>query len=105
MIATRRGRGIPARALNGLVTLLVGRLGLPVPRLRLLRVHGRKTGRLRSTPVLVLRQGGRRYLVAPRGETDWVRNLRAAGWGSSSAGAPWSGCARRRSRARSAPSR
>ena len=81
MIATRRGRGIPARALNGLVTLLVGRLGLPVPRLRLLRVHGRKTGRLRSTPVLVLRQGGRRYLVAPRGETDWVRNLRAAGWG------------------------
>ena len=81
MIAPRRGRGIPARALNRLVTLLVGRLGVPVPRVRLLRVHGRKTGRLRSTPVLVLRQGGRRYLVAPRGETDWVRNLRAAGWG------------------------
>ena len=103
VIAPRRGRGIPARALNGLVTLLVGRMGLPVPRLRLLRVHGRRTGRLRSTPVLVLRQGGRRYLVAPRGETGWVRNLRAAGWGSSSAGAPSSGCARRRSRARSAP--
>ena len=81
MIAPPRGRGIRARALNGLVALLVGRLGLPLPRLRMLRVHGRRTGRLRSTPVLVLRRGGRRYLVAPRGDTDWVRNLRAAGWG------------------------
>ena len=81
MIAPRRGRGVPARALNRLVILIVGRLGVPVPRVRLLRVHGRRTGRLRLTPVMVLRQGGRRYLVAPRGETDWVRNLRSAGWG------------------------
>ena len=82
MISARgRGVGIPARALNGAIALLVGRLGLPLPGLRMLRVHGRRTGRLRSTPVLVLRRRGRRYLVAPRGRTDWARNLDAAGWG------------------------
>ena len=82
MISPRRGGpGVPARALNGVVALWVGRLGLPAPRLRMLRVHGRRTGRLRSTPVLVLHLGKFRYLVAARGETDWTRNLRAAGWG------------------------
>ena len=81
MISPRRGPGVPARALNGVVALLVGRLGLPLPRLRMLRVHGRRTGRLRSTPVLVLHRRGARYLVAPRGRTDWAANLRAAGWG------------------------
>ena len=46
-----------------------------------LRVRGRKTGRWHSVPVNVLELDGERYLVAPRGETDWVRNLRAAGSG------------------------
>jgi deazaflavin-dependent oxidoreductase (nitroreductase family) len=81
MIAPVRGPGVPARALNGLMALLVGRLGVPFPRARMLRVHGRRTGRLRSVPVLVLHRHGARYLVAPRGQTDWARNLRAAGWG------------------------
>lgn len=81
MIAPPRGRGVPARALNGVVGLLVGRLSLPLPGVRMLRVHGRRTGRLRSVPVMVLRLDGRRYLVAPRGATDWAANLRAAGWG------------------------
>lgn len=81
MIRAGRGPGVPARALNGIVSLLVGRLGVPVPALRMLRVHGRRSGRLRATPVLVLRRGGRRYLVAPRGRTDWAANLAAAGWG------------------------
>jgi deazaflavin-dependent oxidoreductase (nitroreductase family) len=81
VIAPVRGPGVPARALNGLMALLVGRLGLPVPRAWMLRVHGRRTGRLRSVPVLVLHRGRDRYLVAPRGQTDWARNLRAAGWG------------------------
>lgn len=44
-----------------------------------LQVQGRKTGRWRSVPVNILELGRERYLVAPRGETDWVRNLRAAG--------------------------
>jgi deazaflavin-dependent oxidoreductase (nitroreductase family) len=44
-----------------------------------LEVRGRKSGRLYSTPVDVVRLGPRRYLVAPRGETQWVRNARSTG--------------------------
>ena len=43
------------------------------------RVAGRKSGRKRALAVNVLRHGDRRYLVAPRGTTQWVRNLRASG--------------------------
>jgi deazaflavin-dependent oxidoreductase (nitroreductase family) len=46
-----------------------------------LTVAGRRTGRLQRVPVLPVDHGGARYLVSPRGETDWVRNLRAAGTG------------------------
>ena len=42
-------------------------------------MRGRVSGELRSTPVNVLTLRGERYLVAPRGVTHWVRNLRAAG--------------------------
>jgi len=45
----------------------------------LLEVAGRTSGRLYTTPVNLLQVDGRRYLVAPRGETNWVRNVRAAG--------------------------
>jgi deazaflavin-dependent oxidoreductase (nitroreductase family) len=45
----------------------------------LLTVRGRKSGRPRSTPVIVLTQGGNRWLVAPYGERAWVKNARAAG--------------------------
>jgi len=45
---------------------------------RVLSVRGRKSGEWRSTPVNLLTIDGERYLVAPRGETQWVRNLRAA---------------------------
>jgi len=46
-----------------------------------LHVRGRTTGQRRSVPVNVLELDGERYLVSARGETDWVRNLRAAGGG------------------------
>jgi deazaflavin-dependent oxidoreductase (nitroreductase family) len=46
-----------------------------------LRVRGRKSGQWRTTPVNLLIHEDHRYLVAPRGETQWVRNLRAAGQG------------------------
>lgn len=81
MISPRGARGIPARSLNRTATVTVGRLGIPVPGVYMLRVHGRRTGELRSTPLYVLKERGSRYLVAPRGETDWSHNLRAAGWG------------------------
>jgi deazaflavin-dependent oxidoreductase (nitroreductase family) len=46
-----------------------------------LEVRGRKTGEPRRTPVNLLTLDGARYLVAPRGHTQWVRNLRAGGEG------------------------
>src|SRR3954452_12902703 len=54
------------------------RWGLSVAGSRELRVRGRKSGEWRSTPVNLLTVGGERYLVAPRGTTQWVRNIRAA---------------------------
>src|SRR3954470_14259482 len=55
------------------------RLGLSVWGSRVLEVRGRKSGEWRQTPVNLLTFEGDRYLVAPRGDTQWVRNLRAAG--------------------------
>jgi len=49
---------------------------------RILEVRGRTTGQLRETPVNLLTHGGHRYLVAPRGVTEWVQNLRVAGEGT-----------------------
>ena len=46
-----------------------------------LAVRGRTSGQRRTVPVNVLELDGARYLVAPRGDTQWVRNLRAAGTG------------------------
>jgi deazaflavin-dependent oxidoreductase (nitroreductase family) len=46
-----------------------------------LAVRGRRSGKWRSVPVNVLEFDGDRYLVAPRGNTEWVRNLRVAGGG------------------------
>ncbi|MGI8723611.1 MAG: nitroreductase/quinone reductase family protein [Geodermatophilaceae bacterium] len=57
------------------------RMGLSVAGSRVLRVRGRVTGQVRANPVNVLSLGRARYLVAPRGRTDWVRNLRVAGTG------------------------
>jgi len=57
------------------------RAGVSVWGSRMLRVRGRRTGEWRTTPVNLLTLEGRRYLVAPRGETQWVRNLRVAGQG------------------------
>jgi deazaflavin-dependent oxidoreductase (nitroreductase family) len=57
------------------------RLGLSVWGSRVLEVRGRKTGEPRRVPVNLLTFEGEQYLVAPRGETQWVRNLRAAGDG------------------------
>ncbi len=65
---------------NALVALLT-RLGVSVMGSRILAVRGRRSGAWRTTPVNLLVVDGVRYLVAPRGHTQWVRNLRAAGSG------------------------
>jgi deazaflavin-dependent oxidoreductase (nitroreductase family) len=63
------------------VVAFLTRVGVSVWGSRELRVRGRRTGEWRRTPVNLLTYEDRRYLVAPRGETQWVRNLRAAGTG------------------------
>jgi deazaflavin-dependent oxidoreductase (nitroreductase family) len=62
---------------NRAVALLT-RAGVSVAGSRVLEVPGRKTGEPRRTPVNLLTVDGTRYLVAPRGHTQWVRNLRAS---------------------------
>ncbi len=59
----------------------LSRIGLSVAGSRVLEVRGRKSGEWRRTPVNLLDFEGERYLVAPRGHTQWVRNMRAAGGG------------------------
>jgi deazaflavin-dependent oxidoreductase (nitroreductase family) len=65
---------------NKLVGGLV-KLGIGPGSMRSLSVRGRSSGKWYSTPVNVLDLDGTRYLLAPRGTTQWVRNLRAAGSG------------------------
>lgn len=77
-MAARYQRGLARRAGNGLVRMLV-RLGLGPARTYLLTVTGRRSGAPRSTPVTLVEEGGRRWLVSPYGEVAWVRNLRATG--------------------------
>lgn len=69
-------RNVFNRAVAGLT-----RAGISVWGSRILVVRGRTSGELRSTPVNLLTYDGNRYLVAPRGRTQWVRNLRVAGAG------------------------
>ena len=65
-------------AFSRLFGFLVG-LGFGLKHNYLLQIRGRKSGRLFSTPVDLLETGGKRFLVAPRGRTQWVRNAEAAG--------------------------
>ena len=66
-------RNVFNRAVGGLT-----RLGISVWGSRVLEVRGRKSGEPRRTPVNLLSLEGERYLVAPRGQTQWVRNMRVA---------------------------
>ena len=54
------------------------RLGISLWGSRILEVRGRKSGETRRVPVNMLTLNGARYLVAPRGHTQWSRNLRVA---------------------------
>jgi deazaflavin-dependent oxidoreductase (nitroreductase family) len=72
--------GLGARLFNRLPAALA-RLGISVYGARVLAVRGRRTGAWRTVPVNLLEHDGARYLVAPRGDTQWVRNLRATGTG------------------------
>jgi deazaflavin-dependent oxidoreductase (nitroreductase family) len=63
------------------VVAALTRVGVSVYGSRVLEVKGRNSGEWRQTPVNLLRYEGAEYLVAPRGHTQWVKNLRASGQG------------------------
>jgi len=66
------------RGFNRLFGAMVG-LGLALPHNYLLQVRGRKSGRLYSAPIDLLMIDQRRFLVCPRGRSQWVRNAEAGG--------------------------
>jgi deazaflavin-dependent oxidoreductase (nitroreductase family) len=66
------------RTFNRVYGFLVG-MGLGFSYNYLLQVKGRKSGKIYSTPIDLLELDGKRFLVAPRGRTQWVRNAEAAG--------------------------
>lgn len=63
------------------VIIVLQRLGLVVGTMRVLSVPGRKSGKLRTTPVSPLMVDGQHYIIAGLDQADWVKNARAAGWG------------------------
>jgi deazaflavin-dependent oxidoreductase (nitroreductase family) len=71
---------LAGKLLNSTVAGLT-RLGISVLGSRVLYVRGRKSGQWRAVPVNLLVYERTNFLVAPRGHTQWVRNLRAAGGG------------------------
>jgi deazaflavin-dependent oxidoreductase (nitroreductase family) len=75
--AFREPTGIE-KLFNRTLGFLVG-LGLGPSHIYVLEVRGRKSGKLYATPVDLLQRSGKRYLVAPRGRTQWVRNAEASG--------------------------
>jgi deazaflavin-dependent oxidoreductase (nitroreductase family) len=66
------------RFFNRVFGILVG-WGIGLSHNHLVQVQGRKSGRIYSTPVDVLEYKGKKFLVAPRGQTQWVRNARVSG--------------------------
>lgn len=66
------------RVNDAIITALL-RTGVRLGTAALLTVRGRKSGQPHTVPVLPVEQGGQRWLVAPYGEVQWVRNIRAAG--------------------------
>ncbi len=73
-------KGAMTRFFNNSVQFLT-RHGISIWGSRVLYVRGRKSGDWRTTPVNPLWHDGSRYLVAPRGHTQWVRNMRVANGG------------------------
>lgn len=69
----------PVERLANRILAVLLRFGLAAGYVHMLDVRGRKSGRVYSVPVDLMEWHDRKYLVAPRGNTQWVRNVRAAG--------------------------
>ncbi|MFH9347650.1 nitroreductase family deazaflavin-dependent oxidoreductase [Kitasatospora sp. NPDC017646] len=81
LIAPTTRLGVAATELLNRLVAALTKAGISLWGSRVLAVRGRKSGEWRTTPVNLLTHEGARYLVAPRGHTQWVRNLRVAGTG------------------------
>jgi deazaflavin-dependent oxidoreductase (nitroreductase family) len=57
------------------------RLGLSIGTIHVLSVPGRRSGKLRTTPVSLMTVGGQRYIIGGAAQADWVKNAQASGWG------------------------
>ncbi len=69
--------GTIAREVANPMLIAAMRLGVSLWGSRILEVRGRSSGVVRRAPVNVLSYEGREYLVSPRGDTQWARNVRA----------------------------
>src|SRR5919198_5194679 len=63
------------------VVVALQRLGLSIGTMHVLSIPGRKSGKLRTTPVSLMRIDGKQYIVGGLSNADWVQNARTAGWG------------------------
>ncbi|MGE3073694.1 MAG: nitroreductase/quinone reductase family protein [Dehalococcoidia bacterium] len=77
MAAEYKKPGIMVRVMNGALGLAV-KLGMSPQGANLLTVRGRKSGKNMTTPVNPMMFEGAQYLVSPRGNTHWARNIRAS---------------------------
>jgi deazaflavin-dependent oxidoreductase (nitroreductase family) len=76
---TKTYRVTPFVRLSNIFATTLLRVGVKPGNMVLLTIRGRKSGLPRTTPVVLIEQDGRRWLIGPFGEVNWVRNLRAAG--------------------------
>jgi len=65
--------------ISNAMTAFLLRMGVKMGNMTLLTVRGRKSGKIRTTPVTLIELDGERLLIAPFGTVNWVRNLRATG--------------------------
>ena len=81
-VMQRKG-GLPGwlKPANRMIVALQRLLGLSIGTIHVLSVPGRKSGKLRTTPVSLMVIDGKRYVVGGLPDADWVRNARSAGWG------------------------
>lgn len=78
MVAQTYRMTLGRRLANAFVRAMLA-VGVPIRDTYMLTVRGRRTGRPHSTPVRLVEENGNRWLVAPYGPVNWVRNARAAG--------------------------
>jgi hypothetical protein len=82
MSTNGKWRKAPVKAINGFSNWLIGTIGVNVQGAKVLTVRGRSSGALRSVTVNPLELDGHTYLLSPRGQTQWVKNLRHAETGT-----------------------